>query len=285
MSSWQSRFDWILFSLYTRQLRCLLLKQRPVPGSIYVHVLFVKVFISFVLSQLEQKAFLFIGESDMSLSRVLGLTGTLQLLQHPRISAIFTQNNDLHHPRLFSMPLGFGPFVRTTLHQVLSAQKLSRHRDTSHRKLKVLAGCMTMRRTLHDTRDDRNNAWRQTKYSSAVDWFWKEDPYCHSISSRSDYEFVLSPYGRGYDCFRTFESLAFGAAVLLQDGLYSQGHVNAGLSVVTIKSFSEIQDSVLSTWKQRAGHQNFSRLTNHFWWNYMCSIAMTGVRQTDTCRS
>lgn len=95
---------------------------------------------------------------------------------------------------------------------------------------------------------------------------------------RSDYVFVLSPFGGGMDCYRMWEALIFGHIVITQqsplDALYE------GLPVVVVKDWNEITSHKLDEWHRRyffngtAQNNAFVRrkLSTAFWIHRMKSL-------------
>jgi len=95
---------------------------------------------------------------------------------------------------------------------------------------------------------------------------------------RSEYAFVLSPFGGGLDCYRMWEALAFGHIVITLesplDALYQ------GLPVVSVKEWGEITESKLKEWYERyffnGTAQNNevvrAKLTTTHWVHHMKSI-------------
>ena len=98
---------------------------------------------------------------------------------------------------------------------------------------------------------------------------------CIPYEERSDFIFVISPFGTGLDCFRTWEALIFGHIVIVQssslDALYE------GLPVVLIEEWTEINEENLLKWRDRYFY-NFTamnnedvvrRLTTRYWYEMM----------------
>jgi len=95
---------------------------------------------------------------------------------------------------------------------------------------------------------------------------------------RSDYVFVLSPFGGGMDCYRMWEALIFGHIVITQqsplDVLYE------GLPVVSVRDWTQITRPALQQWYDRfflnGTAQNNERvrqrLTTKYWIQKMKSV-------------
>lgn len=96
------------------------------------------------------------------------------------------------------------------------------------------------------------------------------------LRAYSGHAFVLSPHGRGLDCYRTWEALLCGAIVIVKrsplDPLYR------GLPVVIVDDWREITPAALAAWAGRYG-DSFDRTRLHqvlsadYWWEEICRAA------------
>lgn len=95
------------------------------------------------------------------------------------------------------------------------------------------------------------------------------------FEQRSKYVFILSPFGGGIDCYRTWEALIFGHIVITLhsplDNLYKD------LPVIIVNDWSEITNDKLYYWYQKyffnntaQNNQNVrNKLTTKYWIKYM----------------
>merc|ERR1712176_213989 len=105
---------------------------------------------------------------------------------------------------------------------------------------------------------------------------------------RSEYVFVLSPFGGGMDCYRLWEALIFGHIVITQqsplDALYE------GLPVISVKDWTEVTRSNLDLWYRRyffngtAQNNAFVRhkLSTAFWIQHMKATGLNQSAITET---
>ena len=116
---------------------------------------------------------------------------------------------------------------------------------------------------------------------SIVDWYNATDPFCWSYNaSRLGFEFVLSPLGWGYDCFRNFEALATGTIPIVQSvGPWSEHFARAQLPVALDESnYTELSLRQLNAWHARMAPllsqvTSEAKLNTSYWWRHMWSIA------------
>jgi hypothetical protein len=91
-------------------------------------------------------------------------------------------------------------------------------------------------------------------------------PQLPLLYAYSQVAFVLSPHGRGLDCYRTWEALLMGAIPIVKrsplDPLFD------GLPVVIVDDWSEITESALVTWLDKFSNgwdDVDDRLTLNYW--------------------
>eukprot|EP01083_Nonionella_stella_P145449 455808_1 len=115
-------------------------------------------------------------------------------------------------------------------------------------------------------------------------WYMEEGlyPQYELFERRSKYVFVLSPFGNGWDCFRTWEAIWFGHIVIVQSTAgkgVDDMFINHELPVVIVDNmdaFAEIDEEQLNKWyeeyKPLTYFENANtryRMTNTYWINYM----------------
>lgn len=266
LNPWHERFDWFLIREITSD-RILLYKQKSQPWSIFIWTPFLKLFLHSIFPLIRNKLFLMIGGSDTTLGTILNLTQISNLIEDSRVLGVAVHNKDVYDTRIVGMPIGASWTHMTNAHPYVSNNKeVARYK-------KVLGGCMSVRKTIRGTRDDRRWAYKELKNSTIVDWQTEYD-LCHSTDQLMRYAFRLSPFGNGFDCFRTWESFSLGSTVILQAGIYTEPYRRAAMPAMIITSFSEITPDRLDAW-ERNGAAVWSdfvearKMDADFWWNYM----------------
>ena len=108
---------------------------------------------------------------------------------------------------------------------------------------------------------------------------WKE---------RTKYMFSLSLVGKGFDCYRTWESLYLGNIVLLQSS--PSDHLFEGLPVVIIKDWSEINEANLKKWAAQYHDASTNpkyreKLTSAYWLKMLEADIEAGEKKFNTYRA
>jgi hypothetical protein len=265
-SSFVQKFDWVLdnIGLHVRV---------QVPRTIFIKTDLVVVFERAVLPLLNESnsVVLYFGDADLSLGLAYGREKTLALLRDPRVTAIASEEKDIKDRSIIAMPIGFNPSHVISLHAYHHLEGF--YRPMKNREHLLLAGCMTMRATIYGHRNDRLVA-KSALQSAGLPWLDNDNPICsdHTNYYRrlSNTRFVISPFGNTYDCFRTWESLWFGAIPILLKGPYAEAYLHANISVVVVDSFDEVSVKSLLMWGQKyTASVSRDMLTGDFWWNHM----------------
>ena len=95
------------------------------------------------------------------------------------------------------------------------------------------------------------------------------------VERRSRYVFILSPFGGGIDCYRTWEALMFGHIVILESSPLD--HLYDGLPVVILDDWRHITEKNLTLWYTKYFFNQTARnnlkvqekLTTKYWIDYM----------------
>jgi hypothetical protein len=102
--------------------------------------------------------------------------------------------------------------------------------------------------------------------------------YQHIYLKRSDmwnnfinYAFILSPYGNGLDCIRTFEALCLGCIPIIKSSKID--NVYDDLPVLIINDWSELNNKVLSETIEKFSTKkfNYNKLTMQYWMDTILS--------------
>jgi hypothetical protein len=123
----------------------------------------------------------------------------------------------------------------------------------------------------HNCTDERYGGWRQKlpsiipheiiHYSEQV--LRRRDSYKQII----EYTFVLSPFGHGYDCIRTFEALCLGCIVIMRKSFLDC--IYEDLPVVLVDEWTDINQSLLDETIEKFSKKTFAyeKLTMEYWVN------------------
>ena len=100
-----------------------------------------------------------------------------------------------------------------------------------------------------------------------------------SWNTQIKYAFVVSPFGNGYDCHRTWEALILGCIPIVKssglDNLYE------GLPVLIVQDWNDITEKLLMKvitefkHKHEKGEFNYDKLTLKYWMDKINSHKFT----------
>ena len=79
------------------------------------------------------------------------------------------------------------------------------------------------------------------------------------------YKYVLSPWGNGMDCGRSWEILILGAVPVIEYFSGAFGYAQAGLSTVLVQEPEDLNPRNVSEWGRFAHAQDPSKLTFDYW--------------------
>jgi hypothetical protein len=81
----------------------------------------------------------------------------------------------------------------------------------------------------------------------------------------SEYAFIVSPFGNGLDCIRTFEALCLGCIVIMKKSCLDS--IYKGLPVVFVDEWTDINAGLLETTLVEFSKKefNYEKLTMDYW--------------------
>jgi hypothetical protein len=192
-----------------------------------------------------------------------------KIINHPRVIKWYTQNYDgtIKHEKLKNYPIGFDLHTKRSLFGIVTnflpndpvSEKINYMLDArkkfSHKKNKIFCD---VHLNQHTTFNNERKRVKDILYKSNDCEFLSIGVDQKSIWTKySSYKFVISAFGRGLDCHRTWEALFLGAIVIVKksslDPLYKD------LPVVIVDDWDECLDkNNLKKWENK-----YSKLTNY----------------------
>jgi hypothetical protein len=252
--------------------------------SIYVCTNLLTYFVSSILPKMTMPFYLVSGDSDVDVQKE-GLSPELfkKLVESPYLLKWFAQNiTDPPAPKVFQMPIGFDyhtisnePNHWWKMHNegskpieqesVLNALRQSM-KPFDERICKIFSN---IHHTLHRTGDRCND--RQiavdTLYNKhdiivKADWHL---PRSQTWREMGKYSFVLSPFGNGYDCHRTWEALCMGAIPIVRAKQFKS--LFADLPVLNVDEWSDVTQELLQNTiiEFKKSEFKYEKLTLKYW--------------------
>jgi hypothetical protein len=123
----------------------------------------------------------------------------------------------------------------------------------------------------HHFSDERYGGWRRQLpgiiQPEIIHWtpnvVSRRDSYRQTI----EYAFVVSPFGHGYDCIRTFEALCLGCIVIMRKSFLDC--IYEGLPVLLVDEWTDINQTLLEETIQSFSKKTFTyeKLKMEYWVN------------------
>jgi hypothetical protein len=177
----------------------------------------------------------------------------------------FAQNCLYHHPKVIPIPIGFDYHTFSTKNNTpldQEKQLLELTKDATRFYNRKSAAYTTFHFTLH--RGDRQNAFKNLD-KTLVYYEPVQIDRLESWKKQLEYAFVISPFGNGPDCHRTWEALCLGCIPIVKtsplDDLYE------GLPVLIIGEWRDICESLLIETMENMKDAEFlyEKLTLQYW--------------------
>ena len=203
-----------------------------------------------------------------------------KIINHPRIKKWYAQNYDgsVTHEKIRNYPIGFDfhttrsifglpiPFLPSKPASDKINYMLKIRKKIKEKKNKIFVDVHLHQ---HKTFNNERKRVKEILYNSKNCNFLNLGVDQKSIWKKySDHKFVISAFGKGLDCHRTWECLFLGAIVIVKksslDPLYKD------LPVVILDDWDECLDSKnLEKWEKEYGHlTDFDHLNKFFTYDY-----------------
>ena len=218
-------------------------------STIFVDVYSLPYFFSRVFPYIKNSFFLITHNGDGSAPGEFA-----KYLNDPRIIVWCGQNCDLNHPKLIPIPIGIAnphwPHGNAKIMEMVLDYLEENPQREQYQKLYINFSVDTahpdVRRPLYPLFENK---------SFAV--FASRKPWKEYLLEMAQYQFVLSPFGGGLDCLRTWEALLVGSIPVVKtstlDSLY------ADLPVIIVKNWDEITEEFLEKKYQEIIKKTYNR--------------------------
>lgn len=190
---------------------------RAEPTSVYLCTNALRSFAEAIDGRATRPFTLVTGNSTQAVGTAQNLDAALSILRHPRLTRWFAQNLAMEQPKLAPLPLGldyhtawhnperFGNKFVMPMHQEAELRGIaSQAAPLAERELKVYCDW-------HFTvdRGDRELVLKSVDRNVAH-FMETRSPREETWRAQSEFAFVASPLGTGWDCHRTWEALVLG---------------------------------------------------------------------------
>jgi len=246
--------------------------------SIYVCSHLLKYFVINILPRINNQFTIVSGDSDLCVPKdILTLRQTSRLVDSPLLIKWFVQNTRIqHHSRIVQLPIGVD--YHTISNNPSSSLKLP---DESHLPRFQEATLITIKNNSkpfydriikiyvnftiqNDFFGDRQKALEIIP-SNLLEINQSFTPRTINWKNLVKYTFVLSPFGCGMDCHRTWETLCLGSIPIVRAPNFQQ--LFSDLPVLIVNEWSEVTqdllDKTIETFKTM--EFNYDKLTLQYW--------------------
>lgn len=282
----------------TEYLHIMLRENKMFDGmSIYVCTDVIPYFIDSILPHITNTFFLVCGDSDATVPdgiidmwhnpRKLETIKCLELLTHPKLIKWFAQNCILHHEKIDQLPIGLD--YHTIANDPNKPWRDAHEGCSPKEQEEILLNIRNTMKPIHDRifkifvnftvdlsneHDQRTIILKQIPQHLTVQTDIGFKPRTHVWKRMAEYSFVLSPYGNGPDCHRTWEILCLGCIPIIKS--FGTCKMFEGLPVLLVKEWSDVTETLLQDTLETFKHTNFNydKLLLRYWVN---SFSLKGV--------
>ena len=259
----------------TRYLDRVLTNIKPYE-SIYVCSELLPYFRNNILPVISVPFVLVTGDSDLSITDEYK-----SMIESPLLTRWFAQNAVLKHPKLIQMPIGldYHTVFANPSHEWVSLGEGITPKEQESLLLSIRNKALPLQHRLQKIYV--NFGWisadrRDALQSISRDLLWpnlykiKRTTVWNNIASTA---FVLSPFGNGMDCHRTWEALVLGAIPIIKGHHFDA--MLAGLPVLIVDDWSEITEDLLVSAVKKFSTVDYTKLELRYWTTLMLSSPLT----------
>lgn len=234
------------------------------------------------LSNVSKPFVLITAMEDTQLPLEIDISFMNKILYSPFFKHWFSINKTIPNDNIFtSIPYGldywtlttkpyFGENIKSVVQQNLDLESIiSNSSHFSQRIPKIYAN-------FHfNFTDDRHGGMRRKLiHIIPKDIIYYQEnrlPRIESYKCVSKYSFVVSPYGHGFDCIRTFEALCLGCIVIMKKSFLDI--IYEGLPILLVDEWTDINETLLTkTLNEFKNKQfNYDKLKFDYWANLVIS--------------
>ena len=242
---------------------------------VYIHGSAVPEFIDKAFKKIAVPFVLVTGDCDESIpTLILSEEKFRQFIEDERVIHWFSQNAVIFHPKLTCIPIGMD--YHTLSEQSTSWGEKSTPmeqelllKNIRQQSLPLKERTMKCYSNFHFSMNNRYGSDRiDAKTNIPSDCIYYEPHHVNrkkTWENQSQFAFVISPHGEGYDCHRTWESLFLGCIPIVKESPISILFKN--LPVLVVKDWSDVNLDLLeytvNTFSER--EWDLKKLTLEYW--------------------
>lgn len=186
-------------------------------------------------------------------------------LKDPKIIAWCCRNPSMSHFKVHPIPIGVNVRTKNHINRFVDVYNLVKDQPCDKEYL------LYLNIALHERIPKRKDVYEQF---NSLDYCYTSDrkPMEDYLLDLKKSVFVLSPEGRGMDCFRTWESIIMGAIPIVTTSKLDPLFID--LPVLIVKEWEEVNEPLLLRKAAEIGNKSYSlqKLYIDFWKEYIHNI-------------
>ena len=219
---------------------------------------------------------LVIGDDDHSFFEdIMSIQAFTEFIEDNRIISIFSQNNTVTHPKVYSIPIGLdyhsnfdndriikSPLEKETMIKNIIIEGEYRNIKTNNH----LAYGNFQLAPIRGKSVDRLDALASIP-TSLIYYQPTRMLQFETFRNQNKYIFVVSPFGNGYDCHRTWEALVLNCYPIVKTSPLDILYLN--LPVLIVNNWADVTLELLNQTIKQFRERTFdlSKLTLNYWIN------------------
>lgn len=248
--------------------------------SIYVCSDLLKFFVNNILPKIKHTFVLVSGDSDMCVPlEALSQEETLKLLNYSYLSKWFIQNTRIQdNNKIIQLPIGLD--YHTILNNPKRNWKMAKEDITPVSQEQILKNILNNSKPFYERIPKiyvkftkSNDRFKQRENSlkiipkSLMEINQKFSPRTELWKEMINYTFILSPFGVGMDCHRTWEALCLGCIPIICAPNFK--NLFEDLPVLIVNDWSQINETLLNNTIKKFKTKNFNneKISLEYWTN------------------
>jgi hypothetical protein len=194
------------------------------------------------LDSIQKPIVLITSDGDRRVPNSYSTSTVWNILNHEKILMWYTQNydNTITHAKLKPLPIGLDLHSKHMLINNTADNKLNffvnlRKLNTNKIKNKIFSDTHLSLNSY-----DRTYLYNELKNNKNIDFLDQRVPCNQILRIYNNYQFVLSPHGRGLDCHRTWELFMLGCIVIVKKSSLDTMYNDHNLPVIILDNWEEL---------------------------------------------
>lgn len=227
------------------------------------------------LELINHPVILITSDGDRSVPKSYSLKTIWNILNHSKILDWYTQNYDfsITHFKLKPLPIGMDLHSKHMLINNSANSKLDFFVNLRELKIQKIKNKIFSDTHLSLNSYDRSELYSKLKNNKYIEFLENRVPCNQILRMYNNYQFVISPHGRGLDCHRTWELFMLGCIVIVKTSSLDNMYTNNDLPVVIIDNWDDLNTNLsekLNQWYQEKFHLTsteniYSKMSYQYW--------------------